>query len=328
MHQWLHQFNSSSNMISRRPDLGPGPVKSLLIQMLLLCCVLVAGPKLRADLLFEGYYKVISAGVPVGFYVQNYEYDEKTKQFISRYYLRTNQLGGSLAESLVAKSDQKFFPISYEYTGNVAGKIKTIDAKFRLGKAEPVKKTKTSKTKISANPPATASKGDQMIMTATVSENGGKPNVIEKKLPSGTFLSTFLGYLMLQKGITSGIKFDYVALAEEDGETSEGQAMVKENVKMEGIDGYRVLNIFKGSNFTSTITNKGEILNTKSPAQQISTELVAVPSEATSKVTFDQNTLRLVFGKMPEGTKNILAQKQKEKLNALLKPTKAKESGE
>jgi hypothetical protein len=305
----------------RTLDFGPG-LCSLSVAAVLLLVVGVA----RADLLFEGYYKVISAGVPVGYYVQNYEYDAKKKQFISRYYIRTNALGGNLAESLIARADEKYFPISYQYTANADGLSKTIDATFKRAgpssrdqlRAAGSKKSQEVASKRGAQG-GVPEDHDAMVMNATMTE-GGQRQVIDRRLPKGAFLSTFLGYLMLQKGLSPNTKFDYVAIAEEDGKTYEGSALVKESVTERDFAAYRIINSFKGARFVSVITVKGEVLSTRSPLQQLATELVAVPVEATAQFPYLEQTLRLIFGRVPDGKKNALAERRLNKLESLAAP--------
>lgn len=282
----------------------------------------------KSDLLFEGYYKVLSAGVPVGYFVQNYEYEEKSQQFISRYLLTTNQLGGNIKESLVARADQKFHPISYQYTSHTGGEVKTIDANFTY--AEVTGEGKNLKVK----PPAAAKKSnkknktapkdsERLVMQATITD-GKKPNTIESVMPKGTFLSTFLAYLMMQKGISVDTKFDYSAVAEEDGNSYDGQALVKEKIKESGQDAYKIANNFKGTKFTSVMTSKGDVLSTKSPLQQIDTVLVANAAEATTGFPYDATSLRLVFGRIPDGKLNIVAKLNQQKLDSIKGTSKNK----
>ena len=54
------------------------------------------------QILFDGYYKLLSGGIHVGYVIQRYQYDPKLKQFISTYYLKTGALAGNITESLKA----------------------------------------------------------------------------------------------------------------------------------------------------------------------------------------------------------------------------------
>lgn len=243
-----------------------------------------------ADVIFEGYAKINAGSKQIGYYVQRYEFDPKKKQFISLNFIRTNPAGGDITESLKAVANDKFQPVSYQYTSKVGDRVKVIDAEFK-GKT----------------------------MNFIVSDGASK-NTFTRKLPEGTFLSTFLQYLMLQNGYKVGKKFVYSAISEEDGEVHQGEALIKEEMKLNDVDGFRVLNQFKNSQFISFITPKGEVLGTVSPLQDISTELVSRPEEAITGQMVQNKTLSLLFGKVPEGKKNILAKK---KSDAIPNETKA-----
>ena len=234
--------------------------------------------KIEAKVLFEGYYKIKSQGKHVGFTVHRYEFKPKKKQFHSTYYIRTNPQAGDIKESLKAVADHKFHPISYQYTSQVKNKVKTIDAQFKGQK-----------------------------MTAMVS-NGKTKNKVTRKIPKNSFLSTFLGYLMLQQGYKKGKNFSYKAIAEEDAKAYKGQALIKSEVKHRGQKAYRILNTFKNQKFVSLVSPKGEIFKTHSPVQQISTEIVSSPSQATKGLKVNSKALKILFGSVPSGQKHSLAQ--------------------
>ncbi len=233
--------------------------------------------------LFEGYYKIISGGQHVGYYIQRYEMNPKLRQFISTYYLRTNAQGGNIAESLKAYSTDKLNPIKYQHT-LLQGKVaKTIDANVREGKKK------------------------AQILQVKVNENG-KLRVYEKKLEKGTFLSTFLLYLLLQgeKGITPGVKYNFRAIAEEDGKAFPGEVYVESETKKMGMDVYKVLYTFKRTQFVNFITHFGESIISVSPAMQISAEMVTNPDLATAGMPYSEKSLSLLFGGIPKGDTHSL----------------------
>lgn len=251
---------------------------SLKIQSISALAIFVLGHLAHADIMFEGYYKIANGSSKIGFFIQRYEFDPKTKQFRSIYFIQTNQLGGNTTESLTALADNKFQPISYQYTVKTPQMTKTIDAKFKAN-----------------------------ILDAVVSESGKSPQVLKKKVPKGTFLSTFLGYLMLQTGYSVGKKFKYSAIAEEDAESYDGNALIKDQQEFLKQKVFRVINTFKGVEFISYVTDKGEVLGTQSPLQKVSTELGDKVNEVTNGFTLPVATLKILFGKVPVGTQNILA---------------------
>ena len=141
---------------------------SYLLCFLLGALLSIFGSWAKADILFEGYSRVISGGVHCGYIVNRYEFDTKKKQFISTYFLKTNPHCSSLTESLKAYATAELKPISYQYTSLTGSTAKIIDAKF-----EENKKTK----------------GMKMIAAVKDGQNQQK---IVKDLPKGSFLSTFL----------------------------------------------------------------------------------------------------------------------------------------
>ncbi|MBX2988233.1 MAG: hypothetical protein KF802_10075 [Bdellovibrionaceae bacterium] len=260
----------------------------------------LGAPKARADVLFEGYSKILSGGVHVGYVVSRYEYDPRKKQFRGAYFLKTGALGSDVTESLKAVADVDLKPVSYEYTSMVGKKTKTIDAKFSKDK-----------------------------MTAVLTEEG-KSKTIRNDLPKGTFLSNFLVYLMLKSknGLQAGTRYEYTAIAEEDASIVKGDALVEKEEKYKGFAAYKILNRFKDSKFTSYVAEKGGVLGTVTPANSINVELVAKPNEAVGGFGMNAAIMKSVFGDVPVGTTNPLSQAAKEEaLPATPAPAPGKSGG-
>lgn len=257
---------------------GSTMVRRLTFLASFLMVVLLSAP-VRANVLFEGYSRILSGGVHVGYAVSRYEYDPAKKHFKSTYFVKTGSLGSDVSESLKAVADEKLAPISYEYTSVVGKNTKTIDAKFAKGK-----------------------------MTAVVTE-GGKSRTVRTDVPKGTFLSSFLVYLMLKSktGLSTETKYDYSAIAEEDAEIFKGEALVQAEEAHRGFKAFRILNRFKDVRFISFVNERGEVLSTSAPANNLVTELVAKPSEATGSFGTPASVLRSLFGEVPLGTQNVIS---------------------
>lgn len=243
---------------------------------------LFSQPAWSLQTLFDGYYRLTLEDKAIGYMVQVYQYDDKKKTFHTTYFLKTNKLGGDIQESVKASSNNKFEPISYAYTSKSGSTVKTIDASFKKN-----------------------------IMKITITDGKMKRDETHK-MPEGSFLSSFLGYLMLQKGISVGKKFSYKAIAEEDGNNYDGEAWVKEKTEYLAQPSFRILNKFKGAQFVSFMSEKGEVLGTTSPQTNVSAQLKTTPSEATKDFVVPNQTLKLLFGKVPTGKINSL-HKEKEK---------------
>jgi hypothetical protein len=234
-----------------------------------------------AAILFEGWSKVLISGKHVGYVVQRYDFDEKKKEFRSTHFLKTNAESGGLTESLAARADSSFKPIAYQYTNVVSGKPTLIDATF---------------------------KGDKM--TAVVTE-GKEKKTLKNTLPKGTFLSAFLGYVMLQgkEGLKKGVKYEYQGILEESALVSKGEAYIAEEETVSGIPVFRILNTINGSKFISLATHKAEILGTVSPSAGVQTVLVPTMEEAVAGLTVNSQALIQLFGSMPKGKENEIARR-------------------
>lgn len=246
-----------------------------------------------ADVMFEGYYRIEHEGKPIGYNIQRYEFDPKTKTFDSISFLRAKFGGKTVQESLRARANDKFQPISYQYTSAVDDDRKTIDATF---------------------------KGEQMKL---VIGDGGKTNKVKNetyKIPKGTFLSSFLVYIMMQKKLTLNEVFKYSGVAEEEGSSYFGKAWLESKTSKGSYEVFRVLNQFKGEKFVSNLAVvpdpkepgrfvKGEVIGSSSPAKNITTQLVTQPAQATEGQIVPNKILITLFGQMPTGKINLLAGK-------------------
>lgn len=236
----------------------------------------------QAATLFEGWSKVLISGQHVGYIVQRYEFDEKKKEYRAVHFMKiASAEAGGLTDSLVARADSSFKPISYQYTGLKDGKPVLIDSNF---------------------------KGDKM--TAAVTE-GKEKKTITNTVPKGAFLSAFLGYVMLQgkEGLKKGIKYEYQGVLEESASIVKGEAFIADEETVSGIPAFRILNTVNGARFISLATHKAEVLGTVSPTQGVQTVLVASMEEAVAGHGVNSAALTQLFGSMPKGKENELAKR-------------------
>lgn len=240
-----------------------------------------------SEVMFEGYSKIELAGKHVGYAIQKFEFDPKSKQFTSTSFLRAKFGDKMMQESLKAKANDKFHPLSYQYTSVVGDETKTIDASFK-----------------------------GTIMKLKISEKGKMKNETHK-VPEGTFLSTFLIYMMLQKKLTTNTSFKYSGIAEEDGGSYWGRAVIEAQETQGPHMVFKIKNSFKGQEFVSRLAaipnsaesgkfERGEVLGTESASQSIKTELVASASLATEGQMVPNKVLATLFGSVPLGKVNLL----------------------
>ncbi len=242
-----------------------------------------ATPSTSLENLFEGYYKITLAGKHIGFLIARYDYDTKQKQFFAKTFQKIKTSSEEEMQSLVAVSDDGFNPVKYEFTSTLkqgeTTKIRTIDAQFKANK-----------------------------MTALFQEDGVK-KTIKKDIPKGVFLSTFLTYLILKqpKGLTANLNINYSAIAEEDADIYSGKVSTGTMQKMKNLSVYEAKTEYKQNQFVAYISDRGEVLATASPLSNVSSELVAQPSEATQGFEMNSKTLQTLFGEIPFGINNMIA---------------------
>ncbi len=243
-----------------------------------------------SQIMFEGYYSIKADGAPIGYSIQRYEFDNKSKTFLNTTFMRLKMGEKVIQESLKAKANNKLQPISYQYTSQIDDQLKAIDASF-----------------------------SGQIMKLKISD-GKKVREETHKIPKDTFLSSFLVYVMLQKKLPLNQAFKYSGVAEEEGASYWGKAWLKSKETKGKLTVFTVLNSFKGDEFKSQLAAvphpdpnekdkyvKGEVLSTEFPKNKITTELVASPNLATEGQVLPNKTLTMLFSGIPAGKVNLVA---------------------
>lgn len=259
------------------------PIKPFVLTLILITIILPIGHTAYGEILFEAYSQILSASKPAGYIVQRYEHDSIKKELISKYYIQTSSLLGHRTETLFAKSTENFHPLYYKYTERGPKQNKTIEAHFK-----------------------------DNIMSGYLL-NGEHQTKFQQKLPKGAFLSTFLGYLMLNKGYKEGVKFTFTAISEEDGKLLNGESYINKSFQINGFNIFRISNKFKGTHFISLVNEQGEVLSSHSPLQKVATQMTSF-KVATSPYFLDQKGLKDLFGDIPKGKINIYAQESATKV--------------
>lgn len=233
----------------------------------------------NAEVIFEAYSRVNLSGAPVGYTIQKYEVDRKKAQFIVTTFLKTNDQAGNIQESLKALSNDKMQPLSYQYTFAAGDQTKLIDIKFK-------------KNNYSG------------LLT-----EGSKKIRLSGKIKEGTFLSSMLMYVLLQKGIKANFTTGYYAFAEESGTEEYGDIQIASETDFKGSKAFKVINKFKNEPFESILNGRGEALQTVASKSGVSTEMMLNKDEAIRGFSFPQDTVKLLFGSIPEGTTHGLNKK-------------------
>lgn len=272
----------------------------------LLIITLTTSLTTHAGLLFDGYYKLSLQGQHAGYIVLQYSFDEKLQQFTTNSLVVTGPLAGNMRESVEAVSGVDLTPVRYKYIS--AEKSEGDRLKSRVIIADFKKETS----------------GD-FSMKATVKDSNGL-NHLSQKFKKGTFLSSFLIFVMLQNkheqvdpktgakttmnGIITGNNYVYKGIAEEDGKEYSGEAFVESQKDYKGLKVFLIKNKFKGAEFINYVTKKGESLLTQVPVQGLTSELVGSLDEATQGFTVNQENIKSIFGSTPTGKENSLAKRK------------------
>lgn len=269
---------------------------------------LFGGPSTYAQVLFEGYSKITMGGSFIGFVIQRYEFDNAKKIFISTSLLKYNEIGGSITETLRATANEALEPIDYIYNMVSPTGSKVIEAKNSSGRL----KITTTEQQVKADPDDLFG-GKDGTKVPPKGKNKAKVNppkvqTAEVALPKDAFFSSFLAYVILRnpKGLKAAAEYRYQAIAEEDGGLYKGKAVVQSEETYKGLHVFKILNDFKGDQFISYTTEKGEMIATTAPQKALALELVSEPGEATQGLAISAENLKSLFGNIPDGRVNAL----------------------
>ncbi len=259
-------------------------IKNGVVRNAAVVLLLLLSTSARAEILFDGYYKVTQFKKHIGFLVLRHELDAKTKQFKTTSFTKLAKNGFDMTESYQAVSDSSLAPLSISYLAVSDKKnTKTIEVSFK-----------------------------KSMMTGTAVENG-KATKISQKMEKDVFLSSALYYLMLNSkgGLKTDSKFDFKAITEEGPVAMPGTVKVESKMVTQGsLQLLKVQNKFAGSEYENLITTKGEVVSAITPATSIETELVKSSDEALEGIKIASGTLEKIFGEIPAGKTNVYQPKK------------------
>jgi hypothetical protein len=150
-------------------------------------------------------------------------------------------------------------------------------------------------------------------MTAKVTEDG-QTKTIQDKIDKGTFLSSFLVYMILNNkaGLKTGNNFEYNAVAEEDAKVYKGFADVNATEKSNGHDTFKILVKYKDVQSVNHVTPIGEMYDVKQPASSL--QLIASKKEeATKGFANSDKLLKNLFGSIPKDSPLTVASAEAQK---------------
>ncbi|MBC7740649.1 MAG: hypothetical protein H7061_00530 [Bdellovibrionaceae bacterium] len=256
-------------------------MSSTLRTLSLVTVFLLFSLNLRAEILFEGYYKASQFKKHIGFLILRHELNAKTKQFKTTSFMRLGKNGFDMTESYQAVSDagKDLAPIKLSYLA-VEGKntTKTIDVTFKNQK-----------------------------MTGTAVENK-KTTKISEQLPKDAFLSSALYYLLLKskEGLKTDSNRDFKAITEEGPALMDGRIMIDKKMVTQGsLQLLKIKTNFAGPEYENLVTTRGEVISAVTPSTSIETHLVSSPNEALEGIKVAAGTLEKIFGDVPAGKINV-----------------------
>ena len=242
----------------------------------------------HSKVLFEGYYKLELGDLHIGYVIQRFQLDPKTKIMQATYFTRTIIEKESSTESLNAYADELLKPVSYQYT------YKRTDAKKRI-------QIKTIDAKLE--------RGRLLLLTRDGNYKEGKDIPVEKSylsLKKNSIFSSFLTYGILTKGLRIKTSYPYTAIAEEKGEPFSGFASVVKQIKKKGRKMFQVSNDYMGSRFKSVMDKRGVIYKFQTDGIRLTGTLVKSRSQAIRGFPFEKKSIKKLFGYVPTGNGNTL----------------------
>ena len=245
-------------------------------------------PYAKADIIFEAYYKIFLADMPVGYSVERYEFDKKKSEFIATTYTKIKTADKDTSESVKARANAKLTPLGYEYT------YASVDPKTQEKGYKNIK--------------ATIMKD---VLKAKVLD-GKKEYDVTKSLAKGTYLSVFLPFAILNSkdGIKVDKHYSYKAISEQTAEVHPGEAFIKSKEDYDSIPAFKILNRYDNDQFVSIMTSSGDMLEVRMPTSQLKLKMVATQAEAVDQFQFSSSNMALLFGSVPAGKDNALYKKQ------------------
>ena len=236
---------------------------------------LLTAAQANVQILQEGGYKILSEqNKTIGFLVQRYEFDNETEKFKHIYYLQRATANGDIKESLVAEAAQNLSPIRYTFTSYSDSHSKTVEAQFT-----------------------------EQVMTVTITENEKKTS-LQQRISEGTFLSSFLIYLILQNKLAVNSNYQYIAVLEREASLLTGKATVPEETTLNGFKAFKVINTVEETNDVQYITSSGILL--KREGANFTLERAQNIIDIMTPMNPPLHQLNMLFsGKLPEGA-NIL----------------------
>ncbi len=252
------------------------------------------GPMTWAETLFEGYYRIEESGKHIGYTIQRYSFDPKTKNRTISTYLRRKIdedqvhtfIKSVSTERTTPKGKLIFVPFLSEYSSNETGDNFRMSANFK-----------------NQNKPKVEFFFDNARKPSDIKIETGGPN---------SFLSNFLYYLVAAQNSDGDVQdlplkraIPYQAFSEDDGNYSDGFLYRIADKIVSGLTVLQIADRFAGETLESFVLPSGDMVGVRNNKTIV--YLVRDRAEAVGLLDFPQNEVTQFFGELPEGQKNPLS---------------------
>ncbi len=233
----------------------------------------------HAEITFEGIFKIEKNKSHIGYAIQRVEIDDTKKRSIT-LYIKTMKSGKTETTISRSYSDEEFLPLNSLFSSDETGVHESINSAFG---------------------------GPSTIVNTNFDKSKANSRKDELPAPEGTFLSSFLFYIVDLTKLDIGVVKNYEAFSEEDGRYSWGKLKL---VSRKSFGDKKVLQLddfFAGESIENFVLSNGDPIGARSDFNKIVTYITS-KTEAVKDFDFPQVELTEIFKDLPEGTKNPVIQ--------------------
>lgn len=243
--------------------------------------LLFLAPVAKAEITFEGIYKIEKNKKHIGYGIQRVELDPTTKKRSIIAYFKTLNGGKTATEVTRSYADESYVPLNSLFTSDKSDIHETITATFGGPTAKVV--TRFNKSR----------------------KDGRTDNLPANE---GTFLSSFLFFILDLAALEQEkAAKNYEAFSEEDGRYAIGKVRFVASKTFAGQKIMQFDDFFVGEGIENFVFADGTPLGARSDFNKINVFL-ATKADAVMDMDFPQKELTEIFKDLPEGKKNPFAQ--------------------
>jgi hypothetical protein len=231
---------------------------------------------LCAETLFEGFYRIERKGKHVGYVIQRYSHDPKTKTKTVTNYIRTKQGDGEVYESVTATAKEgSGAPVKSIYLSTVTGPTLRTTANFKKG----------------------------VPWIAHEVNSADNPQHFVKGNPA-PMLSAMLYYMTDITKMSPQTNYGYTTFVEQRGRTDGAHLtlITQQPVASQAI--YQFVNDSFGQPVENFVNAAGEPLGSRSMIDDFVCYWVPTREAAVGMMEFPAPQITKIFGDLPEGHKN------------------------